>query len=155
MIKLLNFIKWYKSFFQIGVLPPKPYEFVAQSLESSFEGDLSEIVNSISLLLPQLSAFIDQFHTTVSQNGINVFSDAYGNMSIDVPSTMSDAEGQRLSERINVIDRVINARSQEIDTLVDKGLEIENKIKVSNPNFNSQILSKVNELKRLNDSYKH
>lgn len=136
-------------------MPPKPYEFVTQSLQSSLEVDLSEIVNSINSLLPQLSTFINQFHTTVSENNINVFSDAYNNMSIDVPSTMSDAEGQKLSDRINVIDRVITARTQEIETLVDKGLELENKIKVSNPNFNSQILSKVNELKRLNDSYKH
>jgi hypothetical protein len=156
-IKLLNLssIKSYISSFQLGVLPPKPHQFVTHSLQSSLEGNLSEIVNSINILMPQLSEFINQFHTVISENHVNVFSDAYGNMSIDVPTTMSDAEGERLSQRIGVIDRIIAARSQEIETLVHKGLEVESKIKTSDPNFNSQILSKVNELKRLNDSYKH
>ena len=146
-IKLINF--------SLFIVPSKPYEFTNQSLKSSLTVDLSEVIGSINQLMPQLSAFITQFHTIVLENGINVITDNYGNMSLDVPASMPDAEAQNLSQRVSVIDRVITARSQEVDGLLQKGLDIENKIKASDPNFNSQILSKIDEFNRLNNSYKH
>jgi hypothetical protein len=135
--------------------PPKPYAFVSQSLQSSLLTDLSETVNSINQLMPQLTDFIAQFHSVVLENNIGIISDVNGNMSMDVPSTMSDSEGERLSQRIGIIDRVITTRGQEIDVLIQKGMAIEKKIKMSDPNFTSKILPKIQEFNRLNASYKH
>jgi len=146
----LNYF-WYSG----ELSPPKPYKFVTKFLESSLTQDLLEIVQTVDLLLPQLSGFIDQFHKVVTDNNINVFTDAYGNMSIDIPSSMSDSDGHKISDRINVIDRVITSRGQEIDTLLNKGLNIEKNIYVTDPSFQSKILPKVHEFNRLNSSYKH
>ena len=49
----------------------------------------------------------------------------------------------------------ITTRGQEINELLQKGLEIEGKLKKENVNYTSQILDKVNEFNRLNASYKH
>jgi hypothetical protein len=76
-------------------------------------------------------------------------------MSIDVPGNMSDVEGEKISRRIGIIDRLITARGEQINDLFQKGLSIETKLKLQNGNYNSQLLDKINEFKRLNASYKH
>lgn len=134
---------------------PKPYAFVNKPLQASLGAELVEVVNQVSVLIPQLSEFITQFNSIVSEHSINVITETNGNMSIDVPSTMSDDQAQLLSKRIGVIDRLITTRGQEIDKLLHQGLNIENKLKGQDPKFTSQILSKVDEFKKLNESYKH
>lgn len=117
--------------------------------------ELTEIAIKINELLPQLSDFIGQFNNVVSTTNINVITDSSGNMSIDVPVTMPDIEAEKLSKRINIIDRLITLRGQEINDLLQKGLNLETKLKAQNPNYTSQILTKVDEFNRLNFSYKH
>ncbi|RYE15567.1 MAG: hypothetical protein EOP34_02745 [Rickettsiales bacterium] len=84
-----------------------------------------------------------------------MITDIPGNMSIDVPKTMSDDVANKLSSRIGIIDRLITSRSQEINDLVQKGLALESKIRVTDPSYVSQIGDRVQELNRLNSSYKH
>ena len=133
---------------------PKPHAFVNLPLKSTL-GELTEITIKISELLPQLSDFIDQFNHVVSATNINIITDSYGNMSMDVPNTMTPAEEEEVGKRICIIDRLITTRGQEINDLLQKGLSIENQLKAQNPNFTSQILDKANEFKRLNQAYKH
>lgn len=134
---------------------PKPHAFVNQTLQASLGVELVDVVNQVTALLPQLSEFITQFNGIISEHSINVITETNGNMSIDVPSNMSDHQAQLLSKRVGVIDRLIRSRGQEIDKLLHQGLEIESKLKGQDPNFTSQILSKVEEFKKLNESYKH
>lgn len=117
--------------------------------------ELTEITMKINELLPQLSNFIDQFNSLVLSTNINVITDTKGNMAIDVPSSMSENEGEKFGKRIGIIDRLITRRDQEVNNLLQKGLEIESKLKEQNPNYTSQILDKVNEFKRLKASYRH
>lgn len=133
---------------------PKPHIFVDLPLKSTIE-ELTTISLQIDRLLPQLSDFIDQFNNLVLTTNINVITDSSGNMSIDVPGNMSDSEADKISKRINIIDRIIITRGQEINDLLQKGLSVETRIKTQNSNYTSQILDKVNEFKRLNASYKH
>lgn len=105
--------------------------------------------------MPQLANFINQFNTTVSQSGITVVTDSIGNMSIDVPQTMSDDVANKISTRIGVIDRLITSRGQEVNDLLQKGTLLENKLKMDNPNYVSQLTDKIQEFRRLNSSYKH
>lgn len=116
---------------------------------------ISDILGELNTLLPQLSNFIDQFNATASASGINVVTDSWGNMSIDVPQSMSDEEAHRVSTRIGIIDRLISTRGQEIDGLLQKGINLENKLKTEDPKYVSQLTEKVQEFKRLNNSYKH
>jgi len=156
---LIKFIK-YKPIVilkkkNLGVLPPLPHQFVTKSLQSSLIIDLTEVIISINELMPQLSDFILQFNNIVRDNSINVITETNGNMSLDVPINMPDNQAEQLSKRIGLIDRLITTRGQEIDSLLQKGLEIEKKLKEQDSEFTSQILKKVNEFKRLNNSYKH
>ena len=52
--------------------------------------ELTQIVETIDQLLPQLKNFIGQFNQVVSSSGVNVVTDTAGNMSLDVPSSMPD-----------------------------------------------------------------
>ena len=159
-VNMMNFtinfsLKLKMLYFYKDIAIPKPHAFVNLPLQSALVGELTEITTKINELLPQLSEFIGQFNHVVSTTNINVITDSSGNMSIDVPVTMSDIEAEKISKRINIIDRVITTRGQEIDDLLQKGLNLETKLKRENPNYTSQILDKVNEFKRLNSSYKH
>jgi hypothetical protein len=128
---------------------------VEENMAPNYTVELTEIAMKINEMLPQLSDFIGQFNNVVSTTNINVITDSSGIMSIDVPVTMSDIEAEKISKRINIIDRLITLRGQEINDLLQKGLNLETKLKSQNPNYTSQILAKVDEFNRLNFSYKH
>ena len=151
MISLLNNrkIKFFNKFLSNCI--PKPHSFVTKP----FRSDLSEIITEINTLLPQLAGFINQFNTTVSESGINVVTDSVGNMNIDVPKNMPDSVVNKFSTRIGIIDRLITTRGQEINDLLQKGIHIENKLKMENPKYVSQLTDIIVEYKKLNCSYKH
>jgi predicted component of type VI protein secretion system len=128
---------------------------VEKNMAPNYTVELTEVAMKINELLPQLSDFIGQFNNVVSTTNINVITDTSGNMSIDVPVTMSDIEAEKISKRINIIDRLITLRGQEINDLLQKGLNLETKLKSQNPNYTSQILAKVDEFNLLNSAYKH
>jgi len=130
-----------------------PHAFSGKTLTSSM--DISEIVTEIDTLLPQLAKFISQFNSTVSQSGINVVTDVAGNMNIDVPKTMSDEVANKLSSKVAIIDRLITTRGQDINDLIQKGLTLESKLRITDPNYVSQIVDRVQEFQKLNSSYKH
>ena len=130
-----------------------PHAFTSKTLTSAM--GITEIVSEIDTLLPQLANFISQFNTTVSQSGISVVTDAAGNMDMDVPKSISDEVANKVGARIGVIDRLITTRGQEINDLLQKGLALEANIKMTDPNYVSQITDRVQEFNKLNSSYKH
>ena len=81
--------------------------------------------------------------------------DIMGNMSIDVPKDMPDSVADNISKRIGIIDRLITTRGQQINELLQNGLTIENRVKMENPKYISQLSDKIAEFKKLNDSFKH
>lgn len=74
--------------------------------------ELTQIVETIDQLLPELKRFSVQFNQLVSTSGINVVTDIGGNMSLDVPSSMPDDQAEHLAKKIGVIDRLITTRGQ-------------------------------------------
>lgn len=133
------------------VITPMPYKYINTTLNS----DISSIISELSSLVPQFSSFISQFNEVITQTGISVVTDSAGNMSIDVPGNMSDTEAGNISKRIGVIDRLIATRTQEIEDLIKKGVNIENNLRNQNPNYVSQLSDKIAEFNRLKTSYKH
>jgi hypothetical protein len=130
-----------------------PPTFVTKQLQSDM--GISEIVTQIDNILPQLANFISQFNSTVSQSGITVITDNIGNMSIEVPQNLSEKLGNELSSRVGVIDRLITTRSQDISDLLQKGTILENKLKINDSQYVSQLTDRMQEYKRLISSYKH
>jgi len=149
----MNYKKNISNIIIFNISPPKPHKFSTEIYNSTI--DISQIIIEINTLLPQLSDFINQFHNLVSQSNINVITDSAGNLSIDVPSNMPDKEATKISTRLGIIDRLITTRGQELNDLFQKGLETEKHIKIENSNYTSQLLEKIEEFKKLNDSYKH
>lgn len=133
---------------------PSPHAFASLPLQSTM-GEFTEIISKVNELLPQLSDFISQFHNTILTNNINVITDVSGNMSIDVPGTMSDMDAEKISKKLNILDRLISVRTLEINNLLQDGLVLESNFKKDNVNYTSQILDKVKELEKLTASYKH
>jgi NADH-ubiquinone oxidoreductase chain 3 len=127
--------------------------FVSNLLKS--EMGISEIITQIDTFLPQLANFINQFSSTVSKSGISVITDTIGTMSIDIPQDMSNELGNELSTKIGVIDRLITTRSQDINDLLEKGAVLENKLKLADSQYVSQLTDRMQEYKRLISSYKH
>jgi hypothetical protein len=119
------------------------------------EDELYAIVIEINRLLPQLEVFITQFKAIVLDTGINVVSDAQGNMSIDVPSSMTDSDANKISAKVGIIDRLISHNGTSINELFNKGLNIENSLKIKDPTYSSQLTSEIAKFKALNGSYKH
>lgn len=68
---------------------------------------------------------------------------------------MPEDVANKISTKINVIDRLINTRVQEIHELLQKGMSLDNKLKMENSNYVSQLTSKIEEFRRLNSLYKH
>lgn len=116
---------------------------------------ISEIITEINTLLPQFANFINQFNNTIIGSGVNVVTDSTGNMSIDVPKSMGDEVANKISTRIGILDRLITSRSQELNDLVQKGMFLEEKLKMENSNYVSQLAEKAQEIRRLNGLYKH
>jgi hypothetical protein len=131
----------------------RPHRFATKPLQS--EMSLLDIVGQINTFMPQLADFINQFNTTVNESGVSVLTDRDGNMSVSVPASMTDEVANAISQRIGIIDRLINTRGQEISDLLQKGTSIENKLKMENPHYVSELTAKIEEFKRLNSSYKH
>jgi hypothetical protein len=105
--------------------------------------------------MPRLAGFINQFDTTVAQQSINVISDSEGNLSIDVPSAMSDAAAKEVTLRIQTLDRRMNIQGSFIKDLLHKGLGLQNKINMLDPSYKSEIFKQITELNKLNSLFKH
>jgi hypothetical protein len=153
---LIYIYKHVKSFNKINFYYyniPNSSEFIDLRLKSGL--DLSDIIAEINTILPQFSGFIDQFNSLVTKSNINVITDSSGDMSIDVPSGMSDKEAQNISKRIGIIDRLITTHGNNLNDLFQKGLDIENKLKVNNPNYVSELKDQIIKFRKLNASYKH
>src|SRR6516165_9825066 len=103
-----------KFFFCKDICIPRPYKFISIPLRSVVMGKLTEIVSQINQLIPQLSDFINQFNNIIITKNINVITDSSGNLSIDIPFTMSDVEAEKISKKISII----TIQSQEINNLL-------------------------------------
>ena len=116
---------------------------------------LTNITLEIDRMLPQLGEFIEQFNETIIQHGINVTTDAQGNMAMDVPANMPETTYNHLSSRLGIIDRLINNHGSSINDLFQKGLGIEQQIKELDNNSTSRLIDQIAVFNKLNASYKH
>jgi len=117
--------------------------------------ELMYIVNQLDGILPQIGDFISQFNNIILENKINIITDTASNMFMDIPTNVPEPKAEHLKKKLEVLDRLINTRTDEADKLLKKGSELESTLKINNPEFKSIILDKLNEYKKLKYSYKH
>ena len=131
----------------------KPHRFASEKLLS--EPGITQILLQIDEILPQLAQFIDRFSTTVIQSEVSVITDAVGNMSIDVPDHMPQEEAEKISKQIGIIDRLITTTSEKLSDKLQRGTVLEEKLKVNDSQYVSQLTDRMKEYKRLISLYKH
>jgi predicted component of type VI protein secretion system len=117
--------------------------------------ELTAILLELDKLLPQLKSFIGNFDTTVMKSGINVVTDTAGQLSIDVPSEMSNVDGDNIAKKIRVLDKLIHDRLDNLDNVFKKASTIESHLKNANSNYTSVLTEKSKILTELKKSYKH
>ncbi len=152
MLHTKNFSLKLKTLFRHDI--PKPHKFSAEFSLISSIAEVAEITAKVNDLLPQFANFIHQFNNLIISNNANVIIDTAGNMILDIPDNMPNVDAGNLRQRMGIIDRLILTRGQEIDQLLQRGLSIEADLKRENANYTSQILDKVNEFRKLNNSYR-
>ena len=124
-------------------------------IQTDINLELVAILAEINRLLPQLAGFISQFDKVLVESGINVMSDTVGNLSMDAPGDMPKSEMNRISNKVGIIDRLINNSGNTLNELFKKGLSLEESIKRENPSYNSQMVEQIQRFKELNGLYKH
>ncbi|CZT13998.1 uncharacterized protein RAG0_17778 [Rhynchosporium agropyri] len=112
--------------------------------------ELLDIISQIDYILPQLSKFIEEFNTVVSDNDINVIKDVHG----DVPSEMSNEISKNLSKRIGILDRLINTKSSDIHTLFQQAQAEQTRLEALNTKDIPQISKQMQTILDLNVSFK-
>jgi hypothetical protein len=123
-------------------------------LNSLSDITLTQVIVDITSMLPQLDNFITQFNTVITNNNINVITDSFGNMDIEVPTTISEQDGQNIAKRVSVLDRLIHTHDKNIQDLFKKGYEM-NKALDSNLDQKAQLDEKMQIYKSLMSKYKH
>jgi hypothetical protein len=117
--------------------------------------ELTNLISEVNTIIPQIADFITQFHSILTDNSINIITDADANMSMEVPNNMPDSQAMNLKKRLEIIDRLISTKAGEVENLLDKGSKLELAIKKENPEYKSVILDKLAEFNKLKSSYKH
>jgi hypothetical protein len=153
----LSIIKNFGLIFSFGVpVLTNIIAFAITGLAGEIDSSLIENINEISRLLEQLENFYRLYIQFITENDINVISDSFGNLDIEVPDNIDDET--RASLRINVLDRLINHHIDAITDLLDTTYEDDRLISANNSNHTSQ-QSNLSEFEaRLNavkNAYKH
>lgn len=135
-------------------MPPKPHIFINSPLQSTMAdaGQVVEVASNISELLPNLSKYIHQFNDFLIANNISISFSANNDMTIFAPRDAHD-KFNYFETKLKVIDRLILTYTNDVDSLVKKGLSLEGELRKTDPNYVSQILDKANEFKLLKAKY--
>lgn len=133
--------------------PAKPHLYININLKSNI--DLPTIIGDLTKLIPQFGGFIEQFNTLISENSVNVFTDSQGNLFIDVPDSMPEDKSNQISNKVNILDRLIKTQSESIKSLFEKGSNIESKFKTNNSNYASELSVLRKSFQTFGNSYKH
>jgi hypothetical protein len=136
-----------------GVTIPKPHPLADKPLQADV--DILGIVNELSRLLPQLNDFLNQFNNQIITNNINVITDTAGNLSIQVPDTITEAKSKLISARINLLDNLIHNHLDKSEELIHKGILVEEKIMNKDPEYDTKLTPFVSEFTKLKNSYRH
>ena len=147
-IFMLNYVKIMKS-----ISIPKPHPLAAKPMQADL--DILGIVNELARLLPQLNDFVNQFNNQIVTYDINVITDTSGNLSIQVPDTVTEAKGKLISARVNLIDNLIHNHIDKTEDLLHKGITLEEKLIDKDPDYETKLTPYVSEFRKLKSSYKH
>ena len=113
------------------------------------------LIEEITTHLNQMEQFIVEYEKFIIVNDLNVFTTSEQDTYIDAPHNMSEENLQYARKRVDVLDRVINTRRDQIEDLFKEAWKKENALKKSDPNFKSAIKDKADAFKKIKDRYRN
>lgn len=125
------------------------------STEIMLNTDLTSLIIDITKLLPELSSYIERFHQTIVETGVNVSSDASDNLFLDAPSNISPSDLDKIGKKVSIIDRLINSHDCTLNDLFKRGSSIEESLKEINPRYKSQLIEHIDKFKEIRKTYIH
>jgi hypothetical protein len=146
-------LKMHNLKFLKGITIPKPHVLADKPLQADV--DILGIVNELSRLLPQLNDFINQFNNQIITNNINVITDTAGNLSIEVPDTITEAKSKLISSRVSLLDNLIQNHLEKSEGLIHEGILAEEKLMDKEPEYETKLTPFVSEFNKLRSSYRH
>lgn len=84
--------------------------------------ELKDYNKEIDRLNQNLRGYTKKLNELKDKHDINYSSDSAGNLSIDVPATMSDSQAADLSRRVGVIDRLYNTQQETFKSVSSSAL---------------------------------
>lgn len=133
--------------------PIKPHGFINTSLHSDL--DFLAIISDLTKMVPQFGNFIEQFNSLINENSLSVITDVQGNLSMDVPDSMSEKRSLELSNKVRILDRLISTQKGSISDLFLKGSLADSKFKSNNPEYSAELEGLRKSFQTFKDSYKH
>ena len=124
-------------------------------LFDDLNGQLHVIFTEADRMLHQLNNFITQFHNFVNQTGINVVTNVQGELGIDVIANLDDTLAQQYANRINVFDSLIHNHIHELESIIERITELEEKLSELDENYECQCSIYKDRLKVLIREYGH
>lgn len=116
-----------------------------------------ETLQMLTTHMSQMDLFINNFNTLIVDNDVNVISTVDQSIYIDAPNKMPQDKAEDIAKRLNIIDRLISTKREEIDNLFKEAWRLEgslNKDKSDSSNA-SLIQKKLEDFQKLNAKYKH
>jgi hypothetical protein len=115
--------------------------------------DLTDVISVIDHTLPQVSSFIERYYKLLITTNVNITIEALGQVYMHPPTDMPEPEALQVKKELSVLDNLLNTHHQTISEKIKEGLAIEDRVKLSDPNYKSQLVEKINEFKKLESKY--
>lgn len=100
---------------------------------------LEPIITEINRLIPQLNGFITTINKFVQDNGINVVTNGYGEIGVDVLESVGEAKAQSWANRVEISHSVIIDRMNTLNALLDRAEKIEMESLEANHDFRVRV----------------
>lgn len=114
------------------------------------------VISQIDASLPELSNYITTFIFTEAQYNVKAcFHMDDFSMSVDVPVNMPDVDVEFVRNRLGILDNLIHIKSDQTRELIRSGADLENRIILNNPEYESILRSRMQEFRRILTEYRH
>lgn len=117
--------------------------------------ELLNIIPELDNMMVQLGTFIGQFESLIQAHNVHVITSAGGLTEMDFPSSMSDDTLTRVNYKIGIIKDLVGHHKQSLTDLFKQASILEDQIKTSDPNYTSQLASRLSRFAELKNAFKH
>jgi NADH-ubiquinone oxidoreductase chain 3 len=136
---------------QIDSRQNKPHAFLKKSLQSSPSVDLVQLITQIDLNTTVVHDTISQLNNILELHKAKIVTEPNGNEQYVFYKHIQDNVFFETIKKIDEVRDTIKTQYGQLGNLYNKGLELENTIKATDPYYKSQLTERINEYKNLKE----